>query len=265
MSASCRRAAITSLSSTPARSSRRKWQEPCPPRGEIAEMLKNLGKPLDLVLTASLDGLDLDMRGSGALDFSLEQALIAAARDIDLARHLQPRRGPVRTPRARDRRAVAPASRRRPAPSFRPPPPARRLWRVSSSTPWAGRRRPPTCSAASDTFALRLAEKAEVFCADGDAGALAACLRGARETPGLRPVKGERRDLFDRPLLAGELASFDAVIFDPPRAGAEAQARELAKSDVPTLAGCVLQPADVCARRKNPDRRGLCAGAGDAG
>ncbi len=92
------------------------------------------------------------------------------------------------------------------------------------------------------TFALRLAEKAEVFCAEGEAGALAACLRAARETPGLRPIKGERRDLFHRPLLAGELASFDAVVFDPPRAGAEAQARELAKSDVPTLAGVSCNP-----------------------
>ena len=92
------------------------------------------------------------------------------------------------------------------------------------------------------TFALRLAEKAEVFCVEGDSAALAACLRGARETQGLRRIKGERRDLFDRPLLAGELASFGAVVFDPPRAGAEAQARELAKGDVPTVVGVSCNP-----------------------
>jgi 23S rRNA (uracil1939-C5)-methyltransferase len=83
---------------------------------------------------------------------------------------------------------------------------------------------------------------AEVFCAESDSGALAACLRGARETQGLRPIKGERRDLFDRPLLAAELAAFDAVVFDPPRAGAEAQARELAKSGVGTVAGVSCNP-----------------------
>ncbi len=212
-----------------------------PAARRVAEILKNLGKPLDLVLTASLDGLDLDMRGSGALDFSLEQALIAAARDIDLARisnhgvALFERRAPkILVGRAR----VA-------------PPPGAFLQATAAGEEAlaglvldavGGAKKTADLFCGVGTFALRLAEKAEVFCADGDAGALAACLRGARETPGLRPVKGERRDLFDRPLLAGELASFDAVIFDPPRAGAEAQARELAKSDVPTLAGLSCNP-----------------------
>ncbi len=43
------------------------------------------------------------------------------------------------------------------------------------------------------------------------------------------------RDLFRRPLAAAELKGFDAVVFDPPRQGAEAQARELAKSAVPVV------------------------------
>ncbi len=50
-------------------------------------------------------------------------------------------------------------------------------------------------------------------------------------------MNGESRDLFIRPLLASELSAFDAVVFDPPRAGAENQARELAKSAVPTVVG----------------------------
>jgi 23S rRNA (uracil1939-C5)-methyltransferase len=48
----------------------------------------------------------------------------------------------------------------------------------------------------------------------------------------LKPIKAERRDLFRRPLLAKELAGLDAVVFDPPRQGAAAQARELARSGV---------------------------------
>ncbi len=48
-------------------------------------------------------------------------------------------------------------------------------------------------------------------------------------------MKAEARDLFRRPLLPMELDGFDAVVMDPPRAGAEAQARQLAASKVPTV------------------------------
>ena len=50
----------------------------------------------------------------------------------------------------------------------------------------------------------------------------------------MAPHLREERDLFRRPLLAAELARFDAVVFDPPRAGAEAQARQIAASEVNT-------------------------------
>ena len=54
---------------------------------------------------------------------------------------------------------------------------------------------------------------------------------------GLKPVEAVRRDLFRRPFVAAELSRLDAVVFDPPRQGAEAQARELAKSRVATIVG----------------------------
>ena len=54
---------------------------------------------------------------------------------------------------------------------------------------------------------------------------------------GLRRITTERRDLFRRPLLPLELEAFDAVVFDPPRAGAEAQARQLAAARVPLVIG----------------------------
>ena len=57
----------------------------------------------------------------------------------------------------------------------------------------------------------------------------------AAKTPGLKPVEAETRDLFRRPLAPDELKAFDAVVFDPPRQGAEAQARELAASKVPLV------------------------------
>jgi 23S rRNA (uracil1939-C5)-methyltransferase len=54
-------------------------------------------------------------------------------------------------------------------------------------------------------------------------------------TQGLRRVTVEARDLFRRPLLTPELNAFDAVVIDPPRAGAEAQARQIAASKVPLV------------------------------
>ena len=83
-------------------------------------------------------------------------------------------------------------------------------------------------------FALRLAERAKVMAFDSDEAAIAALVEAAK-TPGLKPVAAERRDLFRRPLLAVELTRVDAVVFDPPRQGAIAQARELAQSKVPMV------------------------------
>jgi 23S rRNA (uracil1939-C5)-methyltransferase len=50
------------------------------------------------------------------------------------------------------------------------------------------------------------------------------------------------RDLFRRPLSPTELKRFDAVVFDPPRQGADAQARELAASAVPVVVAVSCNP-----------------------
>jgi 23S rRNA (uracil1939-C5)-methyltransferase len=92
------------------------------------------------------------------------------------------------------------------------------------------------------TFALPLAERAEVHAVEGEADMVAALLAAGRTTPGLRRLSGEARDLFRRPLLADELARFDAVVLDPPRAGAEAQVAELARAGVPVLAYVSCNP-----------------------
>jgi 23S rRNA (uracil1939-C5)-methyltransferase len=86
------------------------------------------------------------------------------------------------------------------------------------------------------TFALPLARRAKVHAVEADADALAALAAAARGAKGLKPVTTEKRDLFKRPLSPSELAAFDAVVLDPPRAGAEAQVRQLAASSVPLIA-----------------------------
>ncbi|MCB1389565.1 MAG: class I SAM-dependent RNA methyltransferase [Rhodobacteraceae bacterium] len=92
------------------------------------------------------------------------------------------------------------------------------------------------------TFALPLAETAEVHAVEGSAEMLAALDKGWRETPGLKKVTTEARDLFRRPLLPEDLARVDAVVIDPPRAGAEAQVAELARAGVPVIAHVSCNP-----------------------
>jgi 23S rRNA (uracil1939-C5)-methyltransferase len=97
------------------------------------------------------------------------------------------------------------------------------------------------------TIALPLAHAASVFAVDSDAQAIDALRRAAaaaqRAGVQINPVRAETRDLFERPLSAKELKNLDAVIFDPPRAGAAAQAAEIAKSGVPIVAGVSCNPA----------------------
>ncbi|MBB6261787.1 23S rRNA (uracil1939-C5)-methyltransferase [Paenochrobactrum gallinarii] len=95
------------------------------------------------------------------------------------------------------------------------------------------------------TFGLRIAEKNAVHCIENDAPALAALDRGIRHVQGLKPVTVERRDLFRRPLLVRELTPYQGVVFDPPRAGAEEQARELAKSKVTKVAAVSCNPVTL--------------------
>ena len=93
------------------------------------------------------------------------------------------------------------------------------------------------------TFALPLAERAEVHAVEGDAAMTAALDMGARQADGLKKVTVTTRDLFRRPLEPDELKGIDAVVIDPPRAGAEAQTRALATARVPVIAMVSCNPA----------------------
>ena len=114
-------------------------------------------------------------------------------------------------------------------------------------------------------FALRLARRREVFAADCDAAAILALERAAASAPGLRRLSTEARDLFRRPLSARELASFDAALIDPPRAGALAQTREFAASALPLVvsiscnAATFARDARLLDRGRLPDRGGDAA------
>ncbi|RWP74369.1 class I SAM-dependent RNA methyltransferase [Mesorhizobium sp.] len=95
------------------------------------------------------------------------------------------------------------------------------------------------------SFALRLAAKSEVHAVEGDAAALSALDRAFRFASGLKRVTSERRDLFRRPLTFKELNAFDGLVFDPPRAGAEDQSKQIARSDVPLVAAVSCNPVTL--------------------
>lgn len=90
------------------------------------------------------------------------------------------------------------------------------------------------------TFALPLSARARVLAADAAGPAIMALGAAARRAG--RRIDMQHRDLFRRPLTGKELAGLDAVVFDPPRAGAEAQARALAASDVPVVVAVSCNP-----------------------
>ncbi|MBY5543361.1 class I SAM-dependent RNA methyltransferase [Rhizobium leguminosarum] len=96
--------------------------------------------------------------------------------------------------------------------------------------------------AGSGTFSLRLARTGRVHAVEAEAKALAALDHAARNTQGLKPVTVEKRDLFRRPLMTQEFKPYDAVVFDPPRAGAEFQCQELARSGVKRIVAVSCNP-----------------------
>ena len=98
------------------------------------------------------------------------------------------------------------------------------------------------------TFALPLARFSAVHAVESDAASLASLDRAWRRAAPmerLRDLTTEKRDLFIRPVTARELTGVDGVVFDPPRAGAEAQARELAMSKVGRIAGISCNPVTL--------------------
>ncbi len=94
-------------------------------------------------------------------------------------------------------------------------------------------------------FTFPLAKGAAALAVDGDRQAIAALANAAKRTPGLKPIETKVRDLFREPLAARELSTFDAVVLDPPRAGAAAQAVALAQSQVGTIAAVSCNPATL--------------------
>jgi 23S rRNA (uracil1939-C5)-methyltransferase len=200
----------------------------------LAGDLRGLEKPLDIQVTATLGGLDVDIRGAGALEGAEPRKLAHTAELHDLARVANHGRSVI--------------ERRPPEIAFgsaRVVPPAGGFLQATAAGEEAmaalalaalkGSRKVADLFCGAGAFAFRLAPSHDVLAVDSDAPAIAAMTRARATAPDAQRVTSQARDLFHRPLRAEELDGFDGVLFDPPRAGALAQSKELAKSKVPVV------------------------------
>jgi 23S rRNA (uracil1939-C5)-methyltransferase len=207
----------------------------------IAEALKGQRKPLDIRVTATEAGLDVDIRGSGPLRAVAATELARVAETHRLARLTL--HGEIVAQRATPMVTVGRARVALPPGAFLQASAAGEaaLAQLVAEN-CAGAKKIVDLFAGVGPFALRLAERARVTAADNDKAAIAALQRAAETTQGLKPVETVVRDLFRSPFTPVELKRSDCVVFDPPRQGAQAQARELAASAVATVIAVSCNP-----------------------
>lgn len=208
----------------------------------LAEHLGRGSKPLDVQATATEAGLDIDVRGHGPVSDKARIALTRLAGDLALARLAL--HGDI-VVELRPPTLPSGAARLMPPPGgFLQATQAGEALLTALVVGAMDKRvkRVADLFAGCGPFALALARTADVLAVEGDEAALRGLDRAARAIPSLRRITPERRDLFRRPLLPIELDRFDAVVFDPPRAGAQAQVRWLAESKVPLVVGVSCDP-----------------------
>lgn len=197
---------------------------------------------VDLTVTRSLSGPDVSVQGGKELDAQMR---------LELAR-LAETHGIARLTWGGEVIALRTAPMQRFGKALVSPPPGAFLQATAEGEAAllaavieavGGAKRVMDLFAGSGTFALPLAERAEVLAVEGDAAMTAALEKGWRTADGLKRVTVETRDLFRRPMEPDEFRNFDAVVIDPPRAGAEAQVAALAQTKVPVIAAVSCNPA----------------------
>jgi 23S rRNA (uracil1939-C5)-methyltransferase len=208
----------------------------------LADALEVSGKALDIQMTATLSGLDVDIRGSGAPDAATIERLARIASEEKLVRLT--RHGELVAQLAEP---IIEIGRARVV-----PPPGAFLQATEAGEQALaklvveaaqGAKRVADLFCGVGPFALRIAEHSQVMAVDQNEPAIAALTRASANTPGLKKIDAHARDLFRRPLLAFELDPFDVVVLDPPRQGAEAQARTLSSSRVRRVIYVSCDPA----------------------
>ncbi len=215
--------------------------------------LAPLRAPADAAATLCDNGIDLTLGLASDPDLAARERLVDFAATHDLARlsWRTAQAGPGAEP------AEPVVARRAPLVDFgevgvHPPPDAfvqptqagEAALRGQVESALAGAARVADLYAGCGAFGLGLAARgAAVAALDIAAGPIAALRAAARAGGFGERVTAEARDIVRRPLSAEELARFDGVVLDPPRAGADAQARALAGSTVSAVAYVSCNPA----------------------
>lgn len=211
----------------------------------IAEALAVIGASrktaLSVMITTTTAGLDVNVSHGKPLDGSLRQHLAACCDRLGLARLAW--EGEVVAMRA-------PPIHTFDGVSVSPPPGAflqatahgEQALREAVLEITGDARRVVDLFAGCGTFTLPLARHGEVHAVEGSAEMVKALDQGWRGAKGLKSVTSEIRDLFRRPLLPDELAKTQALVLDPPRAGAQAQVAEIAKVQIPRIAYVSCNP-----------------------
>lgn len=196
---------------------------------------------LSVQVTATLNGLDVGVEGGKPLDRALSESLPAVMAQFGLARltwegELVAQVAPPRHRIGRAEVSLPPGAFLQATDHGEAALQACVVEALGGTGPAAD------LFAGCGTFALHLAGTRPVQAFEGDA-AMTRALQDAANHAGLTyPVRAWVRDLFGNPLLPDELAKFEAVVLDPPRAGAAAQIVQIAKALPPLVAYVSCDP-----------------------
>jgi len=198
-----------------------------------------------LHVTATLTGLDVDVTGverrTGGLSGDARMRAIAAAAEAGLARLSLA--GEVLMMERQPKVAFGPATVPLPTGGFLqavPEAEAAMVARAAEAVKGAKKIADLFCGAG--TFTFPLATVAPVLAADGSAAGIEALRAGIGSGPGMKGITAEARDLFRRPLAPYDLRGCDAVVLDPPRAGALEQTRQLPGTKAAVVVGVSCNP-----------------------
>jgi 23S rRNA (uracil1939-C5)-methyltransferase len=197
-----------------------------------------------LHVTWTLDGLDVDVTGverrSGLSGDGRSQAIRAAAA-ADLARLSLA--GETLVMARQPRVAFGPATVPLPAGGFLQAVPEAEAAMVSRAVEAVrGAKKVADLFCGAGTFTFPLATVAGVVAADASAPGIAALKAGIGTAKGLKPIAAEARDLFRRPMTPFDLKGCEAIVFDPPRAGAIEQTAQIAGTKASVVVGVSCNP-----------------------
>lgn len=196
---------------------------------------------IKISVTHSSAGPDIDVRDAKALDGPFRARLAALAGTHDLARLSW--NGELVADRKRPAQAMGKAQVLPPSGAFLQATAEGQAALVAAmQEAVSGAKRVADLFAGCGTFSLPLAERAEVHAVEGLPEMLVGLDAGWRHAQGLKTLTTEARDLFSRPLVPLELKPFEAVVIDPPRAGAKSQIAEIVASGIAVVGAVSCNP-----------------------